>query len=109
MKFFCICLLLGMSLSFGQLVQKKSTPSSDTINLSGQTHKMPAVYTDSLHHKNSKAASGAVSSVNMEESGDALTGAVIGVGAEFVGQVLKDMISPNSDEANAVELERTRR
>jgi hypothetical protein len=109
MKFFCICLLLGMSLSFGQLVQKKPAPTNDTVNLSGQTHKMPMVYSDSLHQKNNKAASGAIASVNKEEEGDALTGAVIGVGAEFVGQVLKDMISPNSPEADAVELERTRR
>ena len=34
---------------------------------------------------------------------------MIGIGAEFVGDMVKGMLSPNSAEADAVELERTRR
>ena len=44
-----------------------------------------------------------------EFSNDSTIGTVIGVGAEFVGDVMKGMLSPNSPEADAVELERTRR
>jgi hypothetical protein len=42
-------------------------------------------------------------------SNDSTVGTLIGVGAEFVGDVVKGMLSPNSAETDAVELERTRR
>ena len=45
----------------------------------------------------------------MKISNDSTTGTLIGVGAEFVGQTMKNMLSPNSAETDAVELERTRR
>ena len=38
-----------------------------------------------------------------------IIGTLIGVGAEFVGDMMKGMLSPNSPETVAVELERTRR
>ena len=42
-------------------------------------------------------------------SNDSTIGTVIGVGAEFVGDMVKGMLSPNSPETDAVELERSRR
>ena len=44
-----------------------------------------------------------------EYSNDSTTGTLIGIGAEFVGQTVKNILSPNSAEADAVELERQRR
>jgi hypothetical protein len=44
-----------------------------------------------------------------EYSNDSTVGTLIGVGAEFVGDMMKGMLSPNSPETDAVELERTRR
>lgn len=44
-----------------------------------------------------------------EYSNDSTVGTVIGVGAEFVGDMVKGMLSPTSPETEAVELERSRR
>ena len=44
-----------------------------------------------------------------EYSNDSTVGTVIGVGAEFVGDMVKGMLSPASPETEAVELERSRR
>ena len=47
--------------------------------------------------------------MDLNYSNDSLTGTLIGIGAEYVGQIMKNTLSPNSAEADAVELERTRR
>ena len=94
-----------------QLVQKKAPAksSADTINLSGVSKKQPLVYSDSVAQRNDKATSEAISAMDLNYSNDSLTGTLIGIGAEYVGQTVKNMLSPNSAEADAVELERTRR
>lgn len=89
-----------------QLVQKKAASQADSVNLTG---KQPLVYSDSATLKNERAASDAKAAINLEYSNDSLTGTLIGIGAEFVGQTVKNILSPNSAEADAVELERTRR
>ncbi|OWU99858.1 hypothetical protein [Fibrobacter sp. UWR2] len=111
MKLVLAVLLLSVSLGFAQLVQKKNpAPTAvDSIDLSGGTKKRPLVYSDSATQRNDKAASDAVSAMDLEYSNDSLTGTLIGIGAEYVGQTMKNMLSPNSAEADAVELERTRR
>ena len=40
-----------------------------------------------------------------EYSNDSTMGTVIGIGAKFVGETMKNMLSPNSAEADAVERE----
>ena len=88
-----------------QLVQKK--PSAvDSVDLSGGTKKRPLVYSDSASLRNDRAANGATASMDSREySNDSTMGTVIGIGAEFVGQTIKNMLSPNSAEADAVERE----
>ena len=111
MKLVLAVLLLSVSLGFAQLVQKKNpAPTAvDSIDLFGGTKKRPLVYSDSATQRNDKATSEAISSMDLEYSNDSLTGTLIGIGAEYVGQTMKNMLSPNSAEADAVELERTRR
>lgn len=89
-----------------QLVQKKGASQTDNVNLTG---KRPLVYSDSATLRNERATSDAKAAMNLEYSNDSLTGTLIGIGAEFVGQTVKNILSPNSAEADAVELERTRR
>ena len=88
-----------------QLVQKK--PSAvDSVDLSGGTKKRPLVYSDSASLRNDRAASGATSTMDSREySNDSTMGTVIGIGAKFVGETMKNMLSPNSAEADAVERE----
>ncbi|WP_173384671.1 hypothetical protein [Fibrobacter succinogenes] len=88
-----------------QLVQKK--PSAvDSVDLSGGTKNRPLVYSDSASLRNDRAASGATSTMDSREySNDSTMGTVIGIGAKFVGETMKNMLSPNSAEADAVERE----
>ena len=94
-----------------QLVQKKAPTqtAADSIDLSGAKKNGPLVYSDGATLRNDKAASDAISAMDLNYSNDSLTGTLIGIGAEYVGQIMKNMLSPNSAEADAVELERTRR
>lgn len=106
-----ILVALLASFSSAQLVQKKvaEPTKAGSIDLTGGTKKQPLVYSDSVAQRNDKATSEAISSMDLEYSNDSLTGTLIGIGAEYVGQTVKNMLSPNSAEADAVELERTRR
>ena len=47
----------------------------------------------------------AISAMDLEYSNESLTGTLIGIGADYVGQTVKNMLSPNSAEADAVERE----
>jgi hypothetical protein len=111
MKFVLACLLLCVSLPFAQLVQKKAPAqtAADSIDLSGGKKNGPLVYSDSATLRNERATSDARAAMDLNYSNDSLTGTLIGIGAEYVGQTMKNMLSPNSAEADAVELERTRR
>lgn len=107
MKFVLACLLLCVSLPFAQLVQKKAPAqtAADSVDLSGGIKKQPLVYSDSAAQRNDKATADAKAALNLEYSNDSLTGTLIGIGADYVGQTVKNMLSPNSAEANAVERE----
>ena len=107
MKFVLTCLLLCVSFSFAQLVQKKpaAQTAADSVDLSGGTKKGPMVYSDSATLRNERATTDAKAAIDLEYSNDSLTGTLIGIGADFVGQTVKNMLSPNSAEADAVERE----
>ena len=111
MKFFGFALLLMLSIASAQLVRKKAPTAADSIDLSGRDSKnRPLVYTDSAGSEKNKAMTDATAQMDSRQiSNDSIVGTLIGVGAEFVGDMMKGMLSPNSDETNAVELERTRR
>ena len=83
-----------------QLVQKKAPTAADSIDLGHK--KGPVVYSDPKENEKSAMDSKKISN-------DSTVGTLIGVGAEFVGDIVKGMLSPNSAETDAVELERTRR
>ena len=92
-----------------QLVQKKPS-AADSVDLSGGTKNRPLVYSDSASLRNDRAASGATSTMDSREySNDSTMGTVIGIGAKFVGETMKNMLSPNSAEADAVERARQKR
>ena len=107
MKFVLACLLLCVSFPFAQLVQKKAPAqtAADSVNLSGGKKNGPLVYSDSAAQRNDKATADAKAALNLEYSNDSLTGTLIGIGADYVGQTVKNMLSPNSAEADAVERE----
>ena len=90
-----------------QLVQKKAPTAADTVNLGNR--KGPSVYADPKQNDKSALKDATAGMDSRQYSNDSTTGTLIGVGAEFVGQTMKNMLSPNSAEADAVELERTRR
>ncbi len=99
-------MLFFVSAGFCQLMPKRV--QSDSLTVEGQTK--PLVYVDSSGQDKNSALTGLTASMDSREfSNDSTIGTVIGVGAEFVGDVMKGMLSPNSPEADAVELERTRR
>jgi len=101
-----ICLLLGAA-AFAQLVPKDTTPEK-AIKLKDQSR--PLVYVDGARDSKDAALNDATAEMDSRKfSNDSTVGTLIGVGAEFVGDVVKGMLSPNSPEADAVELERTRR
>ena len=96
-----------VSIANAQLVQKKAPTQADSVNLTG---KQPLVYSqDAEEARNSNVKNATVSMDSREYSNDSTVGTLIGVGAEFVGDMMKGMLSPNSPETDAVELERTRR
>ena len=90
-----------------QLVQKKAPTAADSIDLGNK--KGPIVYSDPKENEKSAIKDATVEMDSKKISNDSTVGTLIGVGAEFVGDIVKGMLSPNSDETNAVELERTRR
>ena len=95
-----------------QLVQKKASAQNDAVDsvvIPGAAKNRPLVYSDSATLRNERATSDAKAAMDLNYSNDSLTGTLIGIGAEYVGQIMKNTLSPNSAEADAVELERTRR
>ena len=90
-----------------QLVQKKAPTAADSINLGNK--KGPIVYADPKENEKSAMKDATVEMDSRKISNDSTVGTLIGVGAEFVGDMRKGRLSPNSAETAAVELERTRR
>ena len=88
-----------------QLVQKKSAEptKADSIDLGNRNG--PMVYSDPKENDKSAMKDATAGMDSREFSNDSTTGTLIGVGAEFVGQTMKNMLSPNSAEADAVERE----
>lgn len=108
MKAVLACLLLCVSIPFAQLVLKKAPAQNDAVDsvvIPGVTKNRPLVYSDSATLRSERAASDAKAAMDLEYSNDSLTGTLIGIGAEYVGQTMKNMLSPNSAEADAVERE----
>ncbi len=107
MRAFFIMLLL-VSAGFCQLMPKSATSGPDSILLKEKS--TPKVYAESPDFGKNTALSRATATVDSREfSNDSTVGTVIGVGAEFVGDMVKGMLSPTSPETEAVELERSRR
>ncbi len=96
-----------VGLACAQLVQKKAPTAADSIDLGNK--KGPVVYADPKENEKTAISEATAKMDSREYSNDSTTGTLIGVGAEFVGQTMKNMLSPNSAETDAVELERTRR
>jgi hypothetical protein len=107
MKLAMTFLLLVAMAAQAQLVQKKTSTKADSVDLGNR--KGPSVYADPKENDKSALKDATTEMKNAEWNSDSTVGTLIGVGAEFVGDVMKGMLSPNSDETNAVELERQRR
>lgn len=90
-----------------QLVQKKAPTVADSLDLGHK--KGPMVYSDPKENNKTAIKDATVEMDSREYSNDSTVGTIIGVGAEFVGDFVKGVLSPNSAETDAVELERTRR
>ena len=104
-----VALLACATTASAQLVQKKTAEptKSDSVDLGNR--KGPMVYADPKENDKSAMKDATAGMDSREYSSDSTTGTLIGIGAEYVGQTMKNMLSPNSAEADAVELERTRR
>ena len=102
-----VALFVCATAANAQLVQKKAPAqtAADSVDLSGGVKNRPLVYSDSATLRNERATADAKAAMNLEYSNDSTMGTVIGIGAEFVGQTVKNMLSPNSAEADAVERE----
>ena len=107
MKFFGLAIFMLAGIACAQLVQKKAPTAADSINLGNK--KGPIVYADPKENEKSAMKDATVEMDSRKISNDSTVGTLIGVGAEFVGYMMKGMLSPNSAETDAVELERTRR
>ena len=107
MKFLGLVIFMLAGIACAQLVQKKAPTAADSIDLGHK--KGPIVYSDPKENEKSAIKNATVEMDSRKISNDSTVGTLIGVGAEFVGDIMKGMLSPNSDETNAVELERTRR
>ena len=101
-------MLFFISAGFCQLVTKPASSSSKSLVLDEKSK--PNVYVEAPNSDKNSALAGATASMDSREySNDSTVGTVIGVGAEFVGDMVKGMLSPTSPETEAVELERSRR
>lgn len=107
MKSLGLVIFMLAGIACAQLVQKKAPTAADSIDLGHK--KGPVVYADPKENEKSAIKNATVEMDSRKISNDSTVGTLIGVGAEFVGDIVKGMLSPNSDETNAVELERTRR
>ena len=107
MKFLGLAIFMLAGITCAQLVQKKAPTVADSLDLGHK--KGPMVYSDPKENDKTAIKDATVEMDSREYSNDSTVGTIIGVGAEFVGDFVKGVLSPNSAETDAVELERTRR
>ena len=107
MKFLGLAIFMLAGITCAQLVQKKAPTVADSLDLGHK--KGPMVYPDPKENNKTAIKDATVEMDSRKISNDSTVGTLIGVGAEFVGDIMKGMLSPNSAETDAVELERTRR
>ena len=107
MKFLGCAIFMLAGIACAQLVQKKMPTAADSIDLGNK--KGPVVYADPKENEKSAMKDATAEMDSRNFSNDSTTGPLIGVGAEFVGDMMKGMLSHNTAETDAVELERTRR
>jgi hypothetical protein len=107
MKFLGLAIFMLAGITCAQLVQKKAPTVADSLDLGHK--KGPMVYSDPKENNKTAIKDATVEMDSREYSNDSTVGTIIGVGAEFVGDFVKGVLSPNSAETDAVELERTRR
>ncbi|MBR2272542.1 MAG: hypothetical protein IJ912_09535 [Fibrobacter sp.] len=107
MKFLGLAIFMLAGITCAQLVQKKAPTVADSLDLGHK--KGPMVYSDPKENNKTAIKDATVEMDSRKISNDSTVGTLIGVGAEFVGDIMKGMLSPNSAETDAVELERTRR
>ena len=107
MKFLGLAIFMLAGITCAQLVQKKAPTVADSLDLGHK--KGPMVYSDPKENNKTAIKDATAEMDSREFSNDSTVGTLIGVGAEFVGDIMKGMLSPNSAETDAVELERTRR
>ena len=107
MKFLGLAIFMLAGITCAQLVQKKAPTVADSLDLGHK--KGPMVYSDPKENNKTAIKDATVEMDRREYSNDSTVGTIIGVGAEFVGDFVKGVLSPNSAETDAVELERTRR
>ena len=69
-----------------QLVQKKAPTAADSINLGNK--KGPIVYADPKENEKSAMKDATVEMDSRKISNDSTVGTLIGVGAEFVGDMM---------------------
>ena len=107
MKFLGLAIFMLAGIICAQLVQKKAPTVADSLDLGHK--KGPMVNSDPKENNKTAIKDATVEMDSRKISNDSTVGTLIGVGAEFVGDIMKGMLSPNSAETDAVELERTRR
>ena len=107
MKFLGLAIFMLAGITCAQLVQKKAPTVADSLDLGHK--KGPMVYSDPKENNKTAIKDATVEMDSRKISNDSTVGTIIGVGAEFVGDFVKGVLSPNSAETDAVELERTRR
>ena len=107
MKVLGLAIFMLAGITCAQLVQKKAPTVADSLDLGHK--KGPMVYSDPKENNKTAIKDATVEMDSREYSNDSTVGTIIGVGAEFVGDFVKGVLSPNSAETDAVELERTRR
>ena len=100
-----VALLACATTANAQLVQKKAAEPTKADSIDLGNRKGPMVYSDPKENDKSAMKDATAGMDSREFSNDSTTGTLIGVGAEFVGQTVKNMLSPNSAEADAVERE----
>ena len=107
MKFLGLAIFMLAGITCAQLVQKKAPTVADSLDLGHK--KGPMVYSDPKENNKTAIKDATVEMDSRKISNDSTVGTLLGVGAEFVGDFVKGVLSPNSAETDAVELERTRR